>query len=719
MPLPSRVRTRPVRVAITGFSGLDDPGPGAAVARALRAARSRPMELAAWIYGAADTTALLPGIVDRIEVLPPADGHDEALIEAIAEANATHRIDALLAGDTDVAALARLEPRLAALKIRTLLPPAHRADALARRRLGTFLHAHDFAMPFTVTAPEVAEAPSLATRIGFPLAVRGMDAGEQLVHTPAQAQVAAARLGAMREGVILQHQPPAERFSSGLVIDREGAVRSCVSMKVVATNGEGRIVTGTIVHLDALDALARRIALAADWRGALTIDILQPHATGAFLVADVRPHLPHWCLASHWGGANLALSLLDATLAVRRRRMHPRAGTMFVRGIGEAAVALDDLLALRRRGRIDALDHGGPVAAPRVTRGKRGLVVAVTGASTFDVVNPGLGVARALRGAPEIERIYGLAYGTLESGAYQGELFDEVFRLPDARDYDRLAARIAEIHRDHPFDVLMPCLDGELPLFIRMKPHLDALGIRHLLPSQRAFDRRCKRDLFSGRLRSDWGSFVIPESRFARDEDEAAAATRVVGLPAVVKGPLFLCHHVETGNAARAAWRDLAASGWREAIVQRRIAGPHYATSVVLDRGSAPIATVTIKKLATCARGSTWNALRVEEPALATDFTRLLAHIGWVGPAEGEFIRDEVTDRFHLIEVNPRFTGWIYYSAALGCNQPRTAVLHAMGQPQPVEAAPAPVAFVRHTTDFPLRPSQLATLATRGHLRHA
>jgi hypothetical protein len=29
------------------------------------------------------------------------------------------------------------------------------------------------------------------------------------------------------------------------------------------------------------------------------------------------------------------------------------------------------------------------------------------------------------------------------------------------------------------------------------------------------------------------------------------------------------------------------------------------------------------------------------------------------------------------------------------------------------------VAFVRHTTELRLRPSQLAALATKGHLRHA
>ena len=55
-----------------------------------------------------------------------------------------------------------------------------------------------------------------------------------------------------------------------------------------------------------------------------------------------------------------------------------------------------------------------------------------------------------------------------------------------------------------------------------------------------------------------------------------------------------------------------------------------------------------------------------------------LEHIKWVGPAEGEFIRDELDDRYHLIEVNPRFTAWIYYSTALESSHPQLAVRAAL-----------------------------------------
>ena len=87
---------------------------------------------------------------------------------------------------------------------------------------------------------------------------------------------------------------------------------------------------------------------------------------------------------------------------------------------------------------------------------------------------------------------------------------------------------------------------------------------------------------------------------------------------------------------------------------------------------------MTVKKLATCARGSTWSATHVPKPRLEADFAAFLEHIKWVGPAEGEFIRDELDDRYYLIEVNPRFTAWIYYSTALESSHPQLAVRAAL-----------------------------------------
>ena len=721
MPKGTDTRRTALRVALTGFGGLDNPGPGASVAQALRQGWEGALSISAWSYGAPATGAWLPGVVDRLQVLPSLQTGDETLVDAIVHCCRKDPIDALIPGEADIPAVSRVAARLAEHGIRTLLPSAHRAEALARPNLAKFLHDHGIAGPLTVNVPNATELAPLADRIGYPLCVRGMLSGEQVVYSAHQAMaVAAQRAAEGQPGVTLQYQVAGERYSIGMVADGEGRCRTLVAVKVVAANGDGRIVTGTIVSLDEIEGFAREVARAAGARGPLTLELVQPYGSNQPLVCDVACHLPAWCQASHWGGANLAVALLRELIGMRRKAPPARAGTMFVRGIAESAVAMNELLGVRQHGRLEGVARINGVAHPRMSGASgEGLTVAVTGTSTFDVVNPGLGVARALRQAPGIRRIYGLAYGTHESGAYQPALFDDVFRLPDGGQPDALAERIAEIHATHPFDALVPCLDGELPLFIGMRETLRRLGIRYLLPDARAFERRAKRSLFSGKFDEHWGEFSLPQSRFARSEADTVRAVEAVGLPAVVKGPLFMCVNVGSLKEARSAWQHLANAGWREVIVQRKISGPHYATSVLCDTAHRALSALTIKKLVTCHRGSTWNAVPSTQPALERDFARFLETIGWVGPCEGEFIRDEVTDRFYLIEVNPRFTGWIYFSSALGVNQPHLAVRTMMGEVV-VPAAPGrEVAFVRRMTEFPIRASQLAALATKGHLRHA
>ncbi len=721
MPTAAHRRGGALRVALTGFGGLDNPGPGASVAQALRQGWGGDLAITAWSYGACAIGAWAPGVVDRLQVLPSLQASDDAMVEAMLLAHQQAPIDAFIPGEADVAMASRVAARLAEHGIRSLLPPAHRVEALARPNLAKFLHDAGIPGPLTINVPSGTELAPLADRIGYPLCVRGMHSGEQVVYSAHQATAVAEQYAAGKQpGVTLQYRDTGDRYSVGLVAFGDGRCGAPVTVKVVASNLDGRTVTGTIVNLHAIERFARDFAHAAGMRGALTLEIVQPYGSSQPLVCDASCHLPPWCQASHWGGVNLAVALLRELIGMRRKVGAARAGTMFVRGVVESAVAMDDLLRLRQHGRLDALARINGVAHPRGSGiSGPGVTVAVTGTSTFDVVNPGLGVARALREAPGITRIVGLSYGTHESGSYQPALFDEVFRLPDRGGVDALAQRIAEIHAAHPFDALIPCLDGELPSFIAMRKTLRELGIRYLLPDARAFERRAKRNLFGGKLKEEWGEFAIPQSRFARNEGDTVKAVEAVGLPAVVKGPLFMCVVVNSLKEARWAWQHLAHAGWHEVIVQRRISGPHYATSMVCDEAHRALCALTIKKLVTCHRGSTWNAVRSRQPELEGDFARFLEELGWTGPCEGEFIRDEVTDRFYLIEVNPRFTGWIYFSAALGCNQPDLAVRAMMGEAVLPPASGNEVAFVRRMTEFPIRPGQVAALVTKGHLHHA
>ena len=163
------------------------------------------------------------------------------------------------------------------------------------------------------------------------------------------------------------------------------------------------------------------------------------------------------------------------------------------------------------------------------------VTVAVTGLSATDSPAPGVPVIRAIRDAEPSTRIVGLAYETLDPGAYISGLADHVYLLP----YPSLGAeamyeRLLAAHRQTPFDVLIPTLDAELPAIVRLRQRLLDIGIHTFLPENDSLELRGK-DRF-GELRE---THAVPVPRGAAIADEREIAQLSLRYPLMVKGQFY------------------------------------------------------------------------------------------------------------------------------------------------------------------------------------
>ena len=713
-----------VRVGLLGFRGVADSAVSVSVARALRAGWPGNLELVAIGYDPFMGGGWAPGLIDRFHLLPACLDGDEQIVDRILDVHADRSFDALIACDhAEVPVIASERERLAEADIHALVPRPDRIAAIARPRMAAFLHERGLHTPQSLFVPLRQDVAICAEQLGFPLWAKGPIHGAVKVHSADQAISASDRLSAASQGgVLLQRVVDGDTFDVAAVVGRNGRCMSLVATRRLAVNANGQVVCGSVVDDPQIDALARRLLETLEWRGALELEITRPARGNQLYVCDVRARLPAWSMLTEWCGCNLPVRLLEATLETRDfEERRPKAGKIYVAGVTETAVPIERFMCLDRRRQCEGLTELDYHQADCADDGQNvpGLRVAVTGTSTFDVINPGIGVARALRVAPEISRIYGLSYGTFDSGIYEPGLFDASFQLPVGGSASAVFDRLLEIHQSHPFDVVIPCLDGELPQFIAIRERLEAAGIRSLLPGREAFERRAKSRLFGGELTTEWGSFELPESIIADTENEVLDAAKTIGFPVAVKGPIAECLRAENRAEAKAAWRRLTAFGTHEVIVQPFISGKFFAVSTVFGRDHRPIDSMTVKKIAVCARGSTWAATRINNPALESDLGRLLAEIDWIGPAEGEFIRDELRDRYYLIEINPRFTAWIYFSACLGANHPRIAAQVAAGKNVDIpEDEIADLVFLRASHELPVRATSLAAISTKGFVHN-
>jgi len=343
------------------------------------------------------------------------------------------------------------------------------------------------------------------------------------------------------------------------------------------------------------------------------------------------------------------------------------------------------------------------------------LTVAITGMNALpDNPGPGLGVARCLKEAyGEAVRIVGLGYDALDPGLYLGQYCDRAYLLAyPLNGTEVLLERLAEIHALERIDVLIPCLDAELPLMIGLADTLAGLGVKTFLPSAGQFERRAKASLPA---LAQAAGVTYPEvkalasAQFFRDCEQDGWT-----YPLVVKGVFYDAKIAANAAQAEAAFGDIAAEWGLPVLAQRFVAGEEYNLAGVGDGQGRLLGEVMMKKRAVTSKGKAWAGVATADESLAGLARQLVAELQWKGPLEVEVMRD-AKGNYQLIEINPRFPAWIYLSHGVGRNLPALLLELALGRPAPAMAAPRPgTMFIRHALETIVPMSLFQTLIMQG-----
>lgn len=328
------------------------------------------------------------------------------------------------------------------------------------------------------------------------------------------------------------------------------------------------------------------------------------------------------------------------------------------------------------------------------------ITVAITGMNARpDNPGPGLAVARCLREAPDFKgRIIGLSYDALDPGLYLQEYCDAAYLLPypSAGD-DALLSQLRSIQQQEKIDVLIPCLDAELPGMVRLLPALKEMGFTSFLPSPEQLRMRNKDRLPE---LAEMAGISCPEIKlitqtrfFYQCQDEGWS------YPLVVKGLFYGAKIVHTADEGADAFRDIAAQWGFPVLVQRMVKGEEYNLTAVGDGEGNLLGAVMMKKMAVTDKGKAWSGISIDDPALLKASVSLAKAISWRGPLEVEVMRD-AQGQYQLIEINPRFPAWIYFSVGVGRNLPFTLLQLALGQtPDKFAETKSGVLFIRYAVE--------------------
>jgi len=329
---------------------------------------------------------------------------------------------------------------------------------------------------------------------------------------------------------------------------------------------------------------------------------------------------------------------------------------------------------------------------------------------------PGMAVARCLAETTgRSVRLIGLGYESLEPGLYRRDLFDSTYLLPyPTTGGGAFRERLLAIHAAEHIDVLIPCLDAELPVCIALAGSLAKSGISTFLPTHEQFTFRAKDRLVGAATEAG-----IATPRTCRVSDPAffhSCMNHGWHYPLVVKGSIYEATVAYTIQQAVAAFNTIAGRWGHPILVQSHIVGDECNLCTIGDGQGGLIGPVMMKKRGLTDKGKAWAGVCIEDDVLLEAAQRLIAHLKWRGPCEIEGIRS-ANGNFHLLEINPRFPAWVYFTHGVGRNLPAALVEVAQGRPPPNFPRPAVGAlFIRYAEEVVLPMHDFESIVTTGSL---
>jgi len=297
--------------------------------------------------------------------------------------------------------------------------------------------------------------------------------------------------------------------------------------------------------------------------------------------------------------------------------------------------------------------------------------VALSALNNTDNPGPGIGVAKSLKDSCEL---IGLSYDPNEPGVYQN-LFEKIYLMPyPTLGFNELKSRLLYIKEKSDIDFIIPNLDAELPLYIKYQKEIEALGIKSYLPTLECFEMRDKAKLAN---LSKELNIKHPKTIEIGSLDDLVKATKELGFPVMVKGNYYKAYKAYSLDEAIDYYYKISNEWGFPLLIQEVVSGEEI-NFIGIGDGKELIAGVGIKKLTTTELGKVWSAVSINNINLLKVSQDFVEFSGWRGAFEFEAISNG--SDIYLIEINPRFPAWVYFSTQLGINLPKIMLDLAEGK---------------------------------------
>jgi carbamoyl-phosphate synthase large subunit len=343
------------------------------------------------------------------------------------------------------------------------------------------------------------------------------------------------------------------------------------------------------------------------------------------------------------------------------------------------------------------------------------LVIAISGMNATDNPGPGVGVARSLRQSSFADvRMVGLCYGSLEPGAYMKDIVDVSYLLPfPSEGMWTFLDRLRYIQEREHVDIIIPNLDSELFIYIKIRSKLEDMGIHVCLPTIDQFDSRQKYRL------ADFGAkmgFNVPKSVRCNTVEDLISSEVDLRYPIMMKGNFYEAYYAGYREQAVTYFWNLMAKWGAPVIAQQYIPGAEFNVVGAGDGKGNLLSCVPMHKQFLTDKGKAWAGVTIKDDQLMDLARRFVETTCWMGAFELELLRGD-DNVLYLIEINPRMPAWVYLATAAGENIPEQVAQLALGE-TPAASTHYEVGkmFIRYSWDMVVNQSEFGQFSVKGEM---
>ncbi len=343
-----------VTVAVTGLNNTDNPGPGVPVIRALRDSEYLDARIVGLAYENLEPGVYMPGIADKVYLIPyPSDGV-EALLDRISYINRKENIDVLVPNfDSELYTFMKSGKKLEEMGIKTFLPGLQDYEERHKANLPAFGKKYNIKVPDSMELLGQADINRVTDKFGFPVVVKGKFYDAYIVNSKEQLAYWYGRISA-KWGlpVVVQEFVRGTEVNVVALGDGNGNTIGAVPMRKQYITDKGKAWGGiTLDDKNMLD-LTHRLIAETKWRGGMELELIKTAQQELYLI-EINPRIPAWVYLAVGAGQNLPEALVRMALGMEVKPFSSYAvGKMFVRYSYDLIVDLEKYEHISTRGEI-------------------------------------------------------------------------------------------------------------------------------------------------------------------------------------------------------------------------------------------------------------------------------------------------------------------------------------------------------------------------------